>query len=113
MALPVLDFADFAVGTAAQRAKYVHELVKSLSSVGFVKLVNHGFSQEQIANLFSKVLYSPSLSTESSLISIAKEQEALRPTTRGEGDNRPSSRPRASERMVEGRCRDDREAFGR
>ena len=55
MELPVLDFSAFSDGTSVQRKELCAALLHECKTFGFVKLVNHGISNEEIAALFSWV----------------------------------------------------------
>ncbi|EFY94862.1 non-heme dioxygenase and 2OG-Fe(II) oxygenase superfamily protein [Metarhizium robertsii] len=48
----ILDFADFLHGDANRQSKFCRELIACLSTVGFVKLVNHGLSDEELYEVF-------------------------------------------------------------
>ena len=61
MALPVLDLFHFTAGSPSQQAEFADALVKSLQETGFVKLINHGFLQDEVEHLFSQVLKSLSV----------------------------------------------------
>lgn len=50
-----LDFADFLHGDANKQSKFCRELIACLSTVGFVKLVNHGLSDEELYEVFEWV----------------------------------------------------------
>ncbi|KAL9019972.1 MAG: hypothetical protein Q9185_002762 [Variospora sp. 1 TL-2023] len=47
-----LDFSRFLGGDCSARSEFVTQLVDCLSTVGFVKLKNHGISDEEIHQLF-------------------------------------------------------------
>ncbi|BAE56576.1 unnamed protein product [Aspergillus oryzae RIB40] len=53
--IPTLDWADFAEGDTDQRLKLAQGLVQGFKRFGFVKLVNHGLSDELIQQLFAEV----------------------------------------------------------
>ena len=55
MTLPTLDLSLFTRGNASQQAQLASDLLQSLSRHGFVKLVNHGISDEAVADLFEWV----------------------------------------------------------
>lgn len=50
-----LDFADFLHGDANKQSKFCRELIACLSTVGFVKLVNHGLGDEELYEVFEWV----------------------------------------------------------
>ena len=52
MALPTLDLHHFISGTKSQKVDFCETLVKSFGDHGFFKLVNHGFSEAAIDELF-------------------------------------------------------------
>ncbi|KAG8416316.1 hypothetical protein J3458_006909 [Metarhizium acridum] len=47
-----LDFADFLHGDSNKQSKFCRELIECLSTVGFVKLVNHGISEKELYEVF-------------------------------------------------------------
>ncbi len=53
--IPQLDFSAFTNGTAIQREQFCSELVAGLSQLGFIKLINHGLSKDEIVEVFSWV----------------------------------------------------------
>lgn len=55
MNIRTLDLSDFVHGSPEQRQAFVDGLLQSFDDSGFVKLVNHGFSQEQLTTLFGWV----------------------------------------------------------
>ena len=55
MALPTLDLSHFTDGNATDRKSFESELLSSLSEHGFVKLVNHGITDEVACELFEWV----------------------------------------------------------
>lgn len=55
MAIPTLDFAKFHSGSDAERREFASSLTDGFKRLGFVKLVNHGFSKEEISHLFQVV----------------------------------------------------------
>ncbi|KAI9148327.1 2-oxoglutarate-Fe(II) type oxidoreductase ppzD [Paramyrothecium foliicola] len=50
--VPRLDFAKFLHGNVDEQKQLCQRLVWSLSNVGFVKLVNHGISEDDIRRVF-------------------------------------------------------------
>lgn len=50
-----LDFSRFLDGDCSTRSEFATQLVDCLSTVGFVKLKNHGISDEEIRQLFEMV----------------------------------------------------------
>jgi isopenicillin N synthase-like dioxygenase len=52
MKIETLDFSKFHVGTDAERYEFSTVLLTGFANTGFVKLINHGFSQEEISRLF-------------------------------------------------------------
>lgn len=55
MTLPTLDLSQFTDGSALERYQLASDLLASLSQHGFVKLVNHGISDEAVVKLFDWV----------------------------------------------------------
>jgi hypothetical protein len=55
MDLPTLDFSHFLTGNPTQQIRLANDLVASFKKHGFVKLINHGISEERIQELFSWV----------------------------------------------------------
>ena len=55
MDLPILDLSHFVRGTKAERRYFVQLLISSLGEHGFFKLINHGFSESTIQELFHRV----------------------------------------------------------
>ena len=55
MELPLLDLSHFASGTELQRGDFAQLLVNSLLQYGFFRLINHGFSEPFIEELFDRV----------------------------------------------------------
>ncbi|THC88580.1 hypothetical protein EYZ11_011971 [Aspergillus tanneri] len=53
--IPTLDWADFTEGDIDKRITLAQGLVEGLKRFGFVKLVNHGLSDELIQQLFDEV----------------------------------------------------------
>ncbi|KAL8692118.1 MAG: hypothetical protein Q9218_002786 [Villophora microphyllina] len=51
---PILtvDYSHWISGTEEQRHGFVENLMKSLDNTGFVKLINHGFSEQQLKEAF-------------------------------------------------------------
>lgn len=52
MAVPVLDASRFVGNSPADRFKFAEELLDSLQKHGFVKLRNHGISDEMVEEMF-------------------------------------------------------------
>nr|QIW91883.1 OXY4 [Phialomyces arenicola] len=52
MEIKTLDFAKFHCGVESERREFSSALLEGFSRAGFVKIINHGFSQEEIAQLF-------------------------------------------------------------
>ena len=52
-AIPTVDLSQFVQGNAAGRAQFVATLGKAFHEVGFVGVINHGISQELIANFYA------------------------------------------------------------
>lgn len=55
MDLPTLDLCLFVHGSSSERVLLAEALTKSLREHGFVKLVNHGISEEMAANVMQSV----------------------------------------------------------
>lgn len=55
MAIPTLDFSKFQNGSDAERREFASALTDGFIRLGFVKLINHGFSKEEISHLFQLV----------------------------------------------------------
>ena len=55
MSLPILNLSLFTNGSAEDRATFAAQLLKSLLDHGFVKLCNHGISEEMVEDLFEWV----------------------------------------------------------
>lgn len=55
MSVPILDHQHFTHGNEKQRSEYAEQLVASLKSHGFVKLINHGIDDPTIDELFKRV----------------------------------------------------------
>ncbi len=53
--IPSLDLADFIYGNPEQKAKFVQDLGKAYSEIGFVAIKNHGLSDELVENLYRVV----------------------------------------------------------
>ncbi len=53
--IPSLDLADFINGNPEQKAKFVQDLGKAYSDIGFVAVKNHGLSDELVENLYRVV----------------------------------------------------------
>lgn len=54
MAVRTLDLAKFH-GSDVEQQEFARDLLEGFSETGFVKLVNHGFSQEDLTKLFAWV----------------------------------------------------------
>ncbi|KAJ5618102.1 gibberellin 20-oxidase [Penicillium hordei] len=52
MAIATLDFAKFHGGSDAERREFASALTDGFRRLGFVKLINHGFSKDEISDLF-------------------------------------------------------------
>jgi isopenicillin N synthase-like dioxygenase len=70
MKIETLDFSKFHVGTDAERYEFSTVLLKGFANTGFVKLINHGFSQEEISQLFDEVRSYSSISLFDTLTGI-------------------------------------------
>ena len=55
MTLPSLDLSLYVHGDEGQRHEFASELLGSLKNHGFVKLVKHGISDQEIRDLFKWV----------------------------------------------------------
>ena len=55
MALPTLDLSWYTDGNAAERQQLASQLLDSLSQHGFVKLVGHGVSRQNVEELLEWV----------------------------------------------------------
>lgn len=55
MELPRLNLSLFTRGSDTERLQFAADLLSSLSAHGFVKLVNHGFADEDLSNLWEMV----------------------------------------------------------
>ena len=53
--LPVLDLSILQQGTSQEQAAFCDALLDSCSKYGFVKLVNHGISEEYVSKVFDLV----------------------------------------------------------
>jgi isopenicillin N synthase-like dioxygenase len=53
--IPTLDWAEYRSGDKTKRVKISKSLADSFKRYGFVKLVNHGFSDEYTQELFNEV----------------------------------------------------------
>lgn len=53
--IPSLDLADFISGTPEQKQKFVQDLGKAYTEIGFVAVKNHGLSDDLQANLYRVV----------------------------------------------------------
>ncbi|RDW69675.1 clavaminate synthase-like protein [Coleophoma cylindrospora] len=54
MEIKTLDFSRFHTGTEAERYEFSKLLLTGFASTGFVKLINHGFSREEISRTFEE-----------------------------------------------------------
>lgn len=61
--LRTLDYGHLVTGTASQRKRFIQELVAGLGEAGFVKLVNHGFDDQKLSDVFNWVSLASSLLT--------------------------------------------------
>lgn len=57
--LRTLDLSHFTKGTKEQRQQFVEELLASFDETGFAKLVNHGFDEQKLNDLFTWVRLAP------------------------------------------------------
>lgn len=55
--IPKLNFAKFSHGTDKDRQEFGQYLVKSLIDWGFVKVVNHGLSDQAVMDVMEAVRY--------------------------------------------------------
>lgn len=55
MVLVTLDLSHFIDGPDSQRFEFANDLLNAFKKHGFVKLRNHGFSEDTIQELFSLV----------------------------------------------------------
>jgi len=55
MELPPLDLSKFLLGNELERVEFSRALIESLKKQGFVRLVNHGFPDGFIQEIFSWV----------------------------------------------------------
>jgi isopenicillin N synthase-like dioxygenase len=53
--LRTLNLGHFTTGTQEQRRQFVDELLAGFVETGFVKLVNHGFEEQKLNDLFTWV----------------------------------------------------------
>ncbi|RDW83779.1 isopenicillin N synthase family dioxygenase [Aspergillus mulundensis] len=53
MAVRTLDFTKFHSGSEAERRAFGQALLDGFRTTGFVKLINHGFSREEMADIFN------------------------------------------------------------
>lgn len=54
-----LDYRDWTLGAQEQRQGFVEQIIESLEATGFVKLVNHGFDEQQLKEVFDLVRLYP------------------------------------------------------
>ncbi|KAL4865754.1 hypothetical protein BDV12DRAFT_199832 [Aspergillus spectabilis] len=52
MSVLTIDFAKFHSGTEAERREFGQALLNGFTTTGFVKLINHGFSKDEISDIF-------------------------------------------------------------
>jgi len=52
-----LDFGQFLNGDPTSQRQFCEEIVNALCSVGFVKLINHGISDEEVDEAFEWVSF--------------------------------------------------------
>jgi hypothetical protein len=76
-ALPIFDFSKFREGTQEERIQTADQIVDAFKTYGFVYLVNHGISNDQIGTLFDWVRVEVLLQT-----CCATSPEDLRPHSR-------------------------------
>ena len=50
-----LDYSHFTSGTEEQRRKFIHQILESFTTTGFVKITNHGFDEQQLKEVFGWV----------------------------------------------------------
>ena len=50
-----VDYSHWVSGTEEQRRGFIARLMESLQITGFVKLINHGFSEQQLKEAFTWV----------------------------------------------------------
>ena len=55
MNIQTLDLGHFTSGTPEQRQQFVKDMLQSFDDSGFVKLVNHGFEEPKLKELFQWV----------------------------------------------------------
>jgi isopenicillin N synthase-like dioxygenase len=55
MDLHSFDFSKFVLGNELERVEFSQALIESLRKHGFVRLVNHGFPDEFVQEVFSWV----------------------------------------------------------
>jgi isopenicillin N synthase-like dioxygenase len=53
--VPIIDFAPFLNGDAAEKAQVAEELDEAFRNVGFVYLRNHGVEMERVERCFGWV----------------------------------------------------------
>ena len=56
--IPVVDYSLFCEGDDEQRQRVGAELLQAFSNSGFVKIINHGITEEKIKDLFEWVCMS-------------------------------------------------------
>jgi non-haem dioxygenase in morphine synthesis N-terminal len=54
-----LDYRDWTSGNEKQRQGFVEQIMESLETTGFVKLINHGFDEQQLKEAFDLVRLYP------------------------------------------------------
>lgn len=55
--VPRLDFSTYTNGTEEEQATFCQDIRHSLNTVGFVKLINHGISNDTIDKAFHWVSF--------------------------------------------------------
>ena len=54
-----LDYRDWTSGNEEQRQRFIEQIIESLETTGFVKLINHGFAPQQLKEAFDLVRLFP------------------------------------------------------
>ena len=54
-AIRTLDYSHLTSDTEEQRQKFIHQILESFTTTGFVKIINHGFDEQQLKDLFEWV----------------------------------------------------------
>ena len=58
--LPIFDYAKYDKGIVTERLEFANDLVESFKKYGFVKIVNHGITDEHVQRIFEWVgMYDP------------------------------------------------------